>query len=113
MLELKAGCKVELTSGGQATIIKELGRGGQGIVYLVELFGETMALKWYLNPLGDKFYRNLEKNIQSGAPSDAFIWPEYLTVKTKGYYGYIMKLRPSNYFEFGNFLLAKKNFKEE
>ena len=111
MLELKTGCKVELTSGGQATIIKELGRGGQGIVYLVELFGETMALKWYLNPLGDKFYRNLEKNIQSGAPSDAFIWPEYLTVKTKGYYGYIMKLRPSNYFEFGNFLLAKKNFK--
>ena len=111
MLELKTGCKVELTSGGQATIIKELGRGGQGIVYLVELFGETMALKWYLNPLGDRFYRNLEKNIQSGAPSDAFIWPEYLTVKTKGYYGYIMKLRPSNYFEFGNFLLAKKNFK--
>ena len=111
MLELKTGCKVELTSGGQATIIKELGRGGQGIVYLVELFGETMALKWYLNPLGDKFYKNLEKNIQSGAPSDAFIWPEYLTVKTKGYYGYIMKLRPSNYFEFGNFLLAKKNFK--
>ena len=111
MLELKTGCKVELTSGGQATIIKELGRGGQGIVYLVELFGETMALKWYLNPLGDKFYRNLEKNIQSGAPSDAFIWPEYLTVKTKGYYGYIMKLRPSNYFEFGNFLLAKKNFR--
>lgn len=111
MLELKTGCKVELTSGGQATIIKELGRGGQGIVYLVELFGETMALKWYLNPLGDKFYRNLEKNIQSGAPSEAFIWPEYLTVKTKGYYGYIMKLRPSNYFEFGNYLLAKKNFK--
>ena len=111
MLELKTGYKVELTSGGQATIIKEVGRGGQGIVYLVELFGETMALKWYLNPLGDKFYRNLEKNIQSGAPSDAFIWPEYLTVKTKGYYGYIMKLRPSNYFEFGNFLLAKKSFK--
>ena len=111
MIELKPGSKVDLTIGGQATVIKELGRGGQGIVYLVDLCGQKMALKWYLNPLGDKFYKNLEKNIQSGAPSDAFIWPEYLTLKTKGYYGYIMKLRPANYFEFGNFLLAKKNFK--
>ena len=111
MIELKPGSKVDLTIGGQATVIKELGRGGQGIVYLVDLCGQKMALKWYLNPLGDKFYKNLEKNIQSGAPSDAFIWPEYLTLKTKEYYGYIMKLRPANYFEFGNFLLAKKNFK--
>lgn len=111
MIELKPGSKVDLTIGGQATIIKELGRGGQGIVYLVDLCGQKMALKWYLNPLGDKFYKNLEKNIQGGAPSDAFIWPEYLTLKTKGYYGYIMRLRPANYFEFGNFLLAKKNFK--
>ena len=111
MIELTPGSKVDLTIGGQATVIKELGRGGQGIVYLVDLCGQKMALKWYLNPLGDKFYKNLEKNIQSGAPSDAFIWPEYLTLKTKGYYGYIMKLRPANYFEFGNFLLAKKNFK--
>ena len=111
MIELKPGSKVDLTIGGQATVIKELGRGGQGIVYLVDLCGQKMALKWYLNPLGDKFYKNLEKNIQSGAPSDAFIWPEYLTLKTNGYYGYIMKLRPANYFEFGNFLLAKKNFK--
>ena len=111
MIELKPGSKVDLTIGGQATVIKELGRGGQGIVSLVDLCGQKMALKWYLNPLGDKFYKNLEKNIQSGAPSDAFIWPEYLTLKTNGYYGYIMKLRPANYFEFGNFLLAKKNFK--
>lgn len=111
MIELKSGSKIDLTIGGQATIIKELGRGGQGIVYLVDLCGQKMALKWYLNPLGDKFYKNLEKNIQSGAPSDAFIWPEYLTLKTNGYYGYIMRLRPANYFEFGNFLLAKKNFK--
>lgn len=111
MNELKPGSKVDLTIGGQATVIKELGRGGQGIVYLVDLCGQKMALKWYLNPLGDNFYKNLEKNIQSGAPSDAFIWPEYLTLKMHGYYGYIMKLRPANYFEFGNFLLAKKNFK--
>ena len=94
-----------------ATIIKELGRGGQGIVYLVEVCGEKKALKWYLNAPDDKFYRNLDQNIASGAPSDAFLWPEYLTEKQQGSYGYIMKLRPQNYYEFGNFLLAKVSFK--
>lgn len=110
-MELKKGQKVNLTIGSQATIIKELGRGGQGIVYLVELAGQQMALKWYITPPDNKFYKNLEHNITAGAPSDAFIWPEYLTKKENGSYGYIMKLRPNDYFEFGNYLLARKNFK--
>lgn len=110
-MELKKGQKVNLTIGSQATIIKELGRGGQGIVYLVELGGQQMALKWYINPPDNKFYKNLEHNITAGAPSDAFIWPEYLTKKECGSYGYIMKLRPNDYYEFGNYLLARKNFK--
>lgn len=110
-MELKTGQKVNLTIGSQATVVKELGRGGQGIVYLVELNGVKMALKWYINKPDDKFYRNLERNVAAGAPSDAFIWPEYLTKKEFGSYGYIMKLRPLDYFEFGNFLLAKKTFK--
>ena len=45
MLELKSGEKVALTNGLEATVVKELGRGGQGIVYLVELSGLKMALK--------------------------------------------------------------------
>ncbi len=111
MIELKKGDKVSLTSGGYVTIDKELGRGGQGIVYLVDLNGEKKALKWYLNAPDDKFYKNLEHNIMNGAPSSVFLWPEYLTRKEKGSYGYVMKLRPQNYFEFGNFLLAKKSFR--
>ena len=35
MIELKIGESVSLTNGAQAKIVKELGRGGQGIVYLV------------------------------------------------------------------------------
>lgn len=111
MTELSKNSIVSLVGGGTATIIKELGRGGQGIVYLVEVCGEKKALKWYLNAPDDKFYRNLAQNIASGAPSDAFLWPEYLTEKQQGSYGYIMKLRPQNYYEFGNFLLAKVSFK--
>ena len=109
--ELEPNDKVTLTNGVQATVIKELGRGGQGIVYLVDFAGRQMALKWYHNPPSDAFYKNLEKNVNAGAPSDAFIWPEYLTVKEKGSYGYIMRLRPNDYFEFGNYLLGRKHFK--
>lgn len=111
MLELKTGEKVTLTNGSEATILKELGRGGQGIVYLVELGGQKMALKWYLNKPIDWFYRNLEDNIAKGAPSEAFLWPEYLTMKKDGYFGYVMKLRPQGYFEFGQYLLARTQFK--
>lgn len=111
MTELSKNSIVSLVGGGTATIIKELGRGGQGIVYLVEVRGEKKALKWYLNAPDDKFYSNLAQNIASRAPSDAFLWPEYLTEKQQGSYGYIMKLRPQNYYEFGNFLLAKVSFK--
>lgn len=110
MKELKTGDKVNLTDCTQAKVIKELGRGGQGIVYLVELGGRQMALKWYLKALDNKFYKNLEENISKGAPSDAFLWPEYLTRKEKGSYGYIMKLRPQGYYEFGQYLLAKHQF---
>ena len=111
MAELKSGMKVALSSGGQVEIIKELGRGGQGIVYLISVDGAQMALKWYLNDPGDKFYKNLERNINSGAPSDAFLWPEYITKRENGSFGYVMKLRPTNYYEFGNYLLAKVTFK--
>ena len=111
MAELGKNTQISLVGGETATVIKELGRGGQGIVYLVEVCGEKKALKWYLNAPDDKFYRNLDHNIVSGAPSEAFLWPEYLTEKQNGSYGYIMKLRPQNYYEFGNFLLAKITFK--
>lgn len=111
MAELKKGDRVNLTSGGYVSIDKELGRGGQGIVYLVDLKGEKKVLNWYLNVPDDKFYKNLEHNIMGGAPSAAFLWPEYLTKKEEGSYGYVMKLRSQNYFEFGNFLLAKKAFR--
>ena len=41
MIELKIGESVSLTNGAQAKIVKELGRGGQGIVYLVEVNGQN------------------------------------------------------------------------
>ncbi len=111
MVELQKNQSIRLSGGATAIIDKELGRGGQGIVYLVNVAGEKKALKWYINPPDEDFYRNLETNINKGAPSDAFIWPEYLVLRQNGSYGYVMKLRPQNYYEFGNFLIAKVRFK--
>ena len=111
-MDLKKGQIVHLTTGGMTcTVIEELGRGGQGTVYKVDLGGKKMALKWYHIPPEDKFYKNLQKNVDAGAPSDAFIWPEFLTVKENGSYGYVMKLRPSGYYEFGQYLLARHQMK--
>ncbi|MBP3253590.1 MAG: serine/threonine protein kinase [Bacteroidales bacterium] len=109
-MELSKGTKVNLTAGFSATVIKELGRGGQGIVYLVQAEGKQLALKWYTTPLDEKFYKNLERNIACGPPSDNFIWPLYLTQKQYGSFGYLMRLRPEGYFEFGNYLLARQKF---
>ncbi|MBR1465228.1 MAG: serine/threonine protein kinase [Bacteroidaceae bacterium] len=111
-MDLKKGQIVHLTTGGMTcTVIEELGRGGQGTVYKVDLGGKKMALKWYHIPPDEKFYKNLQKNVDAGAPSDAFIWPEFLTVRENGSYGYVMKLRPSGYYEFGQYLLARHQMK--
>lgn len=96
MTELKKGDRIDLTSGDSVVVEKELGRGGQGIVYLVNLNGEKKALKWYIMAPDEKFYKNLQHNILSGAPSDAFLWPEYLTRREKGSYGYVMRLLPQD-----------------
>ena len=47
-MELTKGKVIHLTNGETANVVKELGRGGQGIVYLVNYKGQQMALKWYL-----------------------------------------------------------------
>lgn len=107
------GYKVPLANGASARILEKLGEGGQGTVYKVEISGREYALKWYhkgviQNPR--KFYGNLENNVRKGPPTKAFLWPLYLTKQYADSFGYIMALRPSNFREFSEFLLAKVHF---
>ena len=104
--------RVELADGRTVTVTDKLGEGGQGIVYRVHFdTGEDRALKWFfVGYLKDpqKFYSRLQKNIDDGAPSDAFLWPEQLTKYVAGEpFGYVMKLYPQGYESFAKFLLAK------
>ncbi len=110
MKEFKPSDKIELKVGGNVTIKKKLGEGGQGIVYLVELNGKDYALKFYTQPCNKEFYDNLDSNIKNGAPTGVFIWPQFLTVWKEKHFGYIMALRPVEYKDFSHFLLAKVRF---
>lgn len=110
MAELTVGMQVKLKGGATCTVKKELGRGGQGIVYLVSYNGKDYALKWYIKTYSDAFYENLERNVKRTAPSDTFLWPEAITERQYDSFGYLMKLRPSGYEEIGAFMLAKVKF---
>ncbi|MBW6533917.1 MAG: protein kinase [Mariniphaga sp.] len=112
MAELKPGTTVDLISGGQIKVVKELGRGGQGIVYLSEFQGHQYALKWYTQQYPDTFYNNLKHNIEQGSPSkgNEFLWPLMLTKRQYDSFGYVMQLRPQGFSEFGDFLMAKAKF---
>jgi len=110
MKEFKPSDKIELKIGGSLTIKKKLSEGGQGVVYLAELNGKEYALKWYTYPCKKEFYDNLDNNIKNGAPANSFLWPQFLTVWKEQRFGYLMAVRPAEYKDFSQFLLAKVRF---
>lgn len=112
MSTLKVNQSIRLINGSTAVVQKELGRGGQGIVYLVEISGKKMALKWYLKHPGQAFYKNLSDNVASGAPAPNFIWPLAITEEFDGSFGYVMELRPSGFEDMNQFILTHARFKD-
>ena len=96
--------------GAPITIVKHLGGGGQGDVYSVEYQGKQKALKWYKQGAlrePEAFYKNLSHNISKGSPDAAFLWPEAITEKTEGSFGYIMDLRPEGYYELSKIMASE------
>lgn len=112
--KLQPGRRIRLMSGAEIIVEKELGEGGQGVVYKVDWNGTEMALKWYKpNGMGkdpQAFRSNLENIIQKGSPSDAFLWPIALTEWESGVFGYIMELRDPDCHEVGEFMLTRVKF---
>ena len=49
MRELKIGERIPIEAGGEAVVSRELGRGGQGIVYLVRYMAGSMRLNGILS----------------------------------------------------------------
>lgn len=113
---LKVGEKVKMKYGGEAEILSEFGSGGQGTVYKVMYNEKEYALKWYhkdaFKGKERDFYKNLENNIQQGAPTDNFLWPLALTEVKGGMFGYIMNVRPTGYHELTEFFVGSKGKKQ-
>ena len=117
MDELVKGQRIKIRFGGECQIIERLGKGGQGTVYSVEYNGNQMALKWYSehyvrskNFRFDEFYKNICDNIDAGSPTHAFLWPQEITEEQHNSFGYLMELRPPEYEDFSQYLLAKVKF---
>jgi eukaryotic-like serine/threonine-protein kinase len=93
-------------SGIPCTVEQFLGGGGQGEVYRANFQGRQVALKWYF-PHTFKYdpylHERLEQAINTGAPSDRFLWPMELTrAKGKSGFGYIMPLRFHDWASWNN-----------
>jgi len=75
-------------------VLKEIGGGGQGNVYLVSEESVQYALKWYnkTSSTVDQ-YQAIEMLVEKGAPSEKFIWPLAIVEgNSKDNFGYIMPL---------------------
>ena len=98
----EAGADLRTIFGRELRVVRELGRGGWGIVYEVDCAGKHMAFKW-LRPEAildrDRFVANLKRNILAGAPSPEFLWLHDMVDGFDGGVGYLMDLRPAEYEE--------------
>ena len=115
-MDLPKGYALQTKMFKKVTVVEKIGEGGQGAVYKVDYDGQLKALKWYApnklkNP--DKFYKNIQNNIEKKAPTNSFLWCEDITEIRDGSFGYIMNLRPAEYKDFSLILLAKVKFESD
>lgn len=110
MSELKKGDVVALAGGDTCQVVRELGRGGQGIVYAVNYNGSEYALKWYTQKVSERFRENLKRNANRQTPNEHFIWPMAVAEDPNGGFGYLMKIRPAGYVDMSKFILVTARF---
>lgn len=111
MAQFDPGKELKTNFGAPIRIEKYLASGGQGDVYMVDYGGKKKALKWYKPEAlrdPDAFYENLKHNAEKGSPDKAFLWPDAVTERTDGSFGYIMDLRPEGYYELSKILGSPK-----
>ena len=113
MADLPKDFRIRTKNMMNVVVQEKLGEGVQGAVYRVDYNGKPKALKWYTGKKfkdPGRFYTNLENNIKIGKPSEAFLWPQDITEKSGGAFGYIMDLRPGGYQDFSRFLTGREGF---
>src|SRR5207248_652092 len=97
-LVIAPGDEVRLRSSGAVYDVGSiLGAGGQGVVFEARprLGGASVALKWYRQDAATrKQATRLERILDAGRPSDAFLWPLELAARAQSVgFGYVMPQR--------------------
>lgn len=111
MYELKNYEIIKTIEGKDIRILEKIAEGGQGCVYHVEYEEKNMAMKWYADSYftqTDGFYENLISISKIESPAKAFAWPEAVTEKVNGSFGYLMELCTEGYYELKDIVLSRK-----
>lgn len=112
-MALEKGKRLWAEDGQDVVVEKCLStEGGSADIYLVNTGGETLVLKWFkLDDVkyGGKEYNHVREMITISSPAPNFCWPimtvtESKTPKNGDRYGYLMPLKPDNYYEMKYFL---------
>ena len=85
-------------SGEEVALARFIGAGGQGEVYQVRHRGLDKALKWYYADSATPQQRKIvEDLVVRRFQDDRFLWPQALVTDNHGGFGYLMRIRPSNF----------------
>jgi DNA-binding helix-hairpin-helix protein with protein kinase domain len=107
---LRNGSRIDLGTLGQATVVRELGQGGQGYVYAVERDGGRMlAFKWYKPHCATTEQKDvLTRLVGLGAPHPRFLWPLSIGyARGASGFGYAMPLKHERFVEMGYLISGK------
>ncbi len=99
--ELALGQECRLRNAGTTGIVgKQLGAGGQGAVYLCDVGGRQLALKWYHQHVFefDRTLRSrIERLISQDPPDKRFLFPiDLVTIAGRTEFGYVMPVVSSD-----------------
>ena len=89
--------------GDEVHVTKLLGTGSQGRVFEAVVHGKRLALKLYHHETaGSKQQALIERLVERGAPSEAFLWPRSIVTNNDDSreHGYLMPLREARFRSF-------------
>lgn len=93
--DLALGQEVRLRNAGATGIVgRRLGVGGQGAVYLCDVGGRQLALKWYhphVVEVDGTLRERIERMIAQDPPDKRFLFPiDIASIAGRGEFGYVM-----------------------
>ena len=109
--DLPVGQEFRLRNAGTSGIVgRKLGAGGQGAVYLVDVGGRQLALKWYhphVVQIDRTLRERIERLVQEGPPDKRFLFPfDLATIQGRPEFGYVMPVVSEDRRPFSDILAA-------